>query len=127
MKGDSFIAQLIDKVCLPIPLMPGWIDRIERCLQCKVWHWSNKVNDWFLETANWFKYLFSLVQISDITPHDAAHRFSVKMFRKVRRWRHVKKGKKAVEFFRSRRNKLAVPLHHLAGVLKSSCQSIGPA
>src|SRR5580704_17361982 len=118
MKSDRFVAQLIYKVSLPVPLQTWWIEAVEHALQPRKGHGREKFEGRVSECAQRLENLICLFQRIGGAPYDAAHFFEMQIFRE--RWRgwNCKKCKKAVDLFWCVDDELAIPLHEIGGLLQ---------
>src|ERR1700737_294558 len=79
MKGDSLVAQFVDKVSLPIPLQIQWIEVVERALQHRVTHRLNSVKCRRTKVADRLERGLGAFLWPRVTPDYSAHALQVEM------------------------------------------------
>src|SRR5271167_626698 len=97
MNIDRWVADLVDKVGLPVILHPWWDHRIEHTLQDRMWQWAYHIEGRRQKGPDRFEGVLCTFHRPRIAPHDAAHRAIVKMLREGRSGRHDKKSKEPID------------------------------
>ena len=113
MERDGLVAQLIDEVGLPVPLMTRRIQGIEHALQRGVRQRANQVQGRRAEGPDRREGLLGLLQRSLEAPDDPAHRPTVEMLRERRAGRHDQEGEEPADVLPRRTQELPKEAHRL--------------
>src|SRR5271170_3616982 len=118
VKGDRLVAQLIDKVSLPIPLQIRWIEVVERALQHRVRHRLDSVKCRRTKIADRLERGVKAIFGPGVTPDYSAHTLQVEMLWKRRHGRHCQECKDAIHILRRARDELAIPAYEVRGLVE---------
>src|SRR3954468_10399687 len=97
MLRDRGVTYFIQEIGAPVPLQSGRINWIEHALQCRMRHWTDKIERGLFESANRLKHFFRLRLRQRAAPNDSAHFLEVQIFGKRRTRRHGEKREPAIE------------------------------
>src|SRR5205807_4465991 len=94
---DGLVAQLVHKVCFPIPLESWRVQRIEHALQRRVRDRTNEVQGWREFLPDGLEGCLGLLHWPGVAPDHPAHVLVVEMLGERRPRRHDQEGEEAVE------------------------------
>src|SRR6202043_923158 len=87
VEPDRLVAQLVHKVCFPIPLQSWWVERIEHALESGLWDGANEVQRWRELLADRFERGLGLLHGSGVAPDHPTHLPEMEMLGKGWSWR----------------------------------------
>src|SRR6185436_17005266 len=77
--SDGRVADFIDEIGPPVPLMARRIDRIKHALQSRMRQRSDEIDCRLFECPDGFKDIFGFVHVAGVSPNYPAHLFQMKV------------------------------------------------